>query len=142
MKVKIKTPDWKPLLYESHWACWFDFKAKEDIVINPWEMKLMDTGTVIEVPKWYVLQILPRSSTFKRYSLIQVNSTWIIDNDYCWNTDTIWFQYLNMWKEQVKIKAWTRIWQWVFLQVWIADFEVVDNMENKNRWGFGSTGEK
>jgi dUTP pyrophosphatase len=141
MKVRIKTSDNKPLFYETPWACGFDFKAKEDITIEPWEMKLIDTWTVVEVPKWYVLQVLPRSSIFKKYGLIQVNSVWIIDNDYCWNNDTIWFQYLNMWKETVKIEAGTRIGQWVFVQIWIAEFEVVDNFENENRWGFGSTGE-
>jgi dUTP pyrophosphatase len=143
MKVRIKTFDKKPLFYETEWACGFDFKAKTDVEILPWEMKLINTWTVIEIPKWYVLQVLPRSSTFKKHWLVQVNSVWIIDNDYCGDNDEIGFQYLNMWKETVKIEAGTRIGQWIFLQVWIAEFEVVESMwENKNRWGFWSTGIK
>jgi dUTP pyrophosphatase len=142
MKVKIKTLDNKPLFYETKWACGFDFKASVDIEISPWEMKLINTWTVVEVPKWYVLLVLPRSSIFKKYGLIQVNWVGVIDNDYCWDDDTIWFQYLNMWKEKVKIEAGTRIGQWLFVKVWIAEFEVVEKMENETRGWFGSTGER
>jgi deoxyuridine 5'-triphosphate nucleotidohydrolase len=142
MKVRIKTFDGEALFYESEGACWFDFKTKEEVIFEPWEFKLVDTGTVVEVPKWYVLQISPRSSTFKKHWLVQVNSVWIIDNDYCWENDTVKFAYLNISKEKVVIEVGTRIWQWVFLPVWIAEFEVVNVMWNKDRWGFGSTGVK
>jgi dUTP pyrophosphatase len=142
MKVRIKTFDNKPLFYETAWACAFDFKAKEEVIFEPWEFKLIDTWSVVETPKWYVLQVLPRSSTFKKFGLIQVNSVWIIDNDYCWNEDTIKFPFLNVSKEKVVIEAGTRIGQWVFVQVWIADFEVVDDLKNENRGGFGTTGVK
>jgi dUTPase len=41
------------------------------------------------------------------------------------------------------IEKGTRIWQWVFIKVEQADFEVVDSMwENATRWGFGTTGVK
>jgi dUTPase len=88
------------------------------------------------------LQTMPRSSTFKKHWLVQVNSVWVIDNDYCWDNDTIKFPYLNLSKERVVIEAGTKIWQWVFLPVWIAEFEVVETMWNKDRWGFGTTGVK
>lgn len=142
MKVRIKTFDWKPLSYETEWACWFDFRAKEEVVFEPWDFKLIETWAVVEIPKWYVLQTMPRSSTFKKHWLVQVNSVWVIDNDYCWDNDTIKFPYLNLSKERVVIEAGTKIWQWVFLPVWIAEFEVVETMWNKDRWGFGTTGVK
>lgn len=142
MKVRIKTNDNKPLFYESDWACGFDFKSIEDVTIEPWEFKMFETGTVVEIPKWYMMQIQARSSTFKKYWIMLVNWVWLIDNDYCWDNDTVKFAYINMRKEPVTIEAWTRIWQWVFVNVWIAEFELVDSMNNQNRWWFWSTGHK
>lgn len=140
MKVRIKTIDWEALNYETTWACAFDFKCVEDLVFEPWEFKLVETWTVVETPTWYVLQICPRSSTYKKHWLVQVNSVWIIDCDYCWNEDTVKFAYINMTKETVKIEKGTRIWQWMFLKVERAEFELVDDMgHNENRWGFWTT---
>ena len=143
MKVRIKTSNAEPLFYESAWAVWFDFKCTQDYNIQPGEFCLVETGTVVEIPQGYMLQIQPRSSTFKKHGLMQVNSVWIIDQDYCWDDDTIKFAYINMSKEIQTIEKWTRIGQWVFVQVAIAEFEVVETMwDNQSRGGFGTTGIK
>lgn len=140
MKVRIKTPDWQPLKYETSWACWFDFKCVEDLTFAPWEFKLVETWVVVEIPKWYFLQLVPRSSTFKKHWLIQVNWAWLVDQDYCGDTDTLKYPYLNISQTEQKIEAGTRIWQWIFIPCMIADFEVVETMwENKDRWWFWTT---
>jgi len=139
MKVKIKTFDNEPLFYETSWACGFDFKCAVEITLNPQEFKLVETWTVVEVPKWFVLLTLPRSSTFKKYWLIQVNSGWVIDCDYCWDNDTIKFPFLNMWKEPITLKVGERIGQWMFVKIETPEFENVSEMWNKNRWWFGTT---
>jgi len=141
MKVKIKTNNWEILNYETTWACAFDFKTSEDITFKPNDFKLVETGVVIKVPKGYVLQTQPRSSTFKKYKLIQTNSVGIIDQDYCWNNDTIKFPFLYLWKEELFIPKWTRIWQWMFTKIEKVDFEIVEDMWNTNRWGFWTTWE-
>ena len=142
MKVRIKTHDSKPLFYETEGACAFDFRAKEDVIIAPWKVGLVDTWTAIEIPRWYAMVVLPRSSTFKNFGLIQVNWVGIIDNDYCWNNDTTLFQYLNMTDKEAKIEAWTRIGQGMFVKIWLAEFELVDDLENKDRWWFWTTWNK
>lgn len=139
MKVRIKTFDGESLFYETSWACAFDFKAMEEVTFEPGEFKMIETWTVVEVPNWYVLQTQPRSSTFKKHWLMQVNSVWIIDQDYCWDNDTIKFPYINMTKEKVVIEAWTRIGQWMFVRIDRADFELVETMWNQDRGGFGTT---
>lgn len=139
MKVRIKTPDGEALFYETPWACWFDFKCVWEHIFEPGEFKLVETWTVVEVPEGYVLQIVPRSSTYKKHGLIQVNSVWIIDCDYSWDNDTIKFPYMNMsWQRQI-IEDGTRIWQWLFLKIEKAEFEVVESMGNKDRGGFWTT---
>lgn len=139
MEVKVKTIDWKPLFYETGGACWFDFKASSDYKIPPQTFILIETQVVVEVPEWYVLQIMPRSSTFKNYWLIQTNGVGIIDSDYSWNTDTIKFPYFNISNKTAIIKAGDRIGQWVFVKIERANFKVVDDMWSINRWWFGTT---
>lgn len=143
MKVRIKTIDNKPLFYETTGAVAFDFKCTQDYTFQPGEFHLVETGTVVEIPQWYMLQIQPRSSTFKKHGLMQVNSVWIIDQDYCGDEDTIKFAYMNMSKEVQTIQAGTRIGQWVFVKIEKADFQVVESMwDHASRWGFGTTGIK
>lgn len=139
MLVNIKTEEWVKLDYETKGACAFDFKAIQDYIIQPTEVCMVDTWTVIQVPEWYMLQCAARSSTFKKLWLLLVNSIGIIDNDYCGNNDTIKFQYLNMFDKAIEIKKWDRIWQWVFVKIEKAEFQYVDDMWTKDRWGFWTT---
>lgn len=140
MKVRIKSSDGLGVNYETKWAVAFDFRCTEDLVFEPGEFKLVETWLVVEIPEWYYLQTQPRSSTFKKHWLIQTNSVWIIDNDYCWDNDTIKFPYLNMsWKRQ-EIEAGSRIWQWIFIKFEKGEFELVETMwNNKDRGSFGTT---
>ncbi|QFR38975.1 dUTP diphosphatase [Candidatus Gracilibacteria bacterium 28_42_T64] len=142
MKVRIKTADGEALFYETAGACAFDFKASEEVIFEPGEFRLIETGTVVEIPAGYVLQTQPRSSTFKKHGLMQTNSVGIIDCDYCGDNDTIKFPYINMIKEKVIIEKGTRIGQGLFSKIERADFELVESMNNQDRGGFGTTGIK
>lgn len=140
MIVYIKTPDNLPLKYETPGACAFDFKSINEVTFEPREWKFIETGTVIATPPGYLLQIQPRSGTFKNFGLMQVNSVGIIDQDYCGDNDTIKFAYINMRDEAVTVPAGTRIGQGVFVKIERAEFEVIEKMEGANRGGFGTTG--
>ncbi len=142
MQVQIQNSSGKVLEYKTPGACAFDFESAEDVVFAPGEWKLLETGTVIATPEWYCLVTAPRSGTFKNYGLMQVNSIGIIDQDYCGETDTIKFPYINMRKEEVVIKKGERIWQGMFVKIEKPEFVLVDKMEGKNRGGFGTTGLK
>jgi dUTP pyrophosphatase len=73
---------------------------------------------------------------------MQTNSVGIIDQDYCGENDTIKFPFINMRKEPVTIEAGTRIGQGMFVKIERAEFEMVESMNNADRGGFGSTGQK
>ena len=139
MKVNIKSK--QKLNYESKMAVWFDFKSAEDYHIYPNTTCLIETWTVIEVPKGYSLNCYPRSSTYKKLWLILVNSVWIIDQDYCWENDTIKLCYMNMTDTIVDIRKGDRIWQWLFHKIEIAEFNYVKEMNSEDRGWFGSTWE-
>ena len=140
MKVRAKAP--YEAKYQTPGACAFDFQATETITINPGEFKLVDTGMVVETPIGYVLQTQPRSGTFKNLGIMQTNSVGIIDCDYCGDNDTIKFPFINMRKEPITIEAGTRIGQGMFVKIERAEFEMVESMNNADRGGFGSTGQK
>lgn len=143
MKVRIKTQDGNALFYETSGAVAFDFKCTQDYTFEPGDFHLVETGTVVEIPQGYMLQIQPRSSTFKKHGLMQVNGVGIIDQDYCGEEDSIKFAYMNMTNKTQHIEKGTRIWQGVFVKIEKAEFEVVEKMWNDNsRWGFGTTGIK
>lgn len=143
MKVRIKTQDGDALFYETSGAVAFDFKCTQDYTFEPGDFHLVETGTVVEIPQGYMLQIQPRSSTFKKHGLMQVNGVGIIDQDYCGEEDSIKFAYMNMTNKTQHIEKGTRIWQGVFVKIEKAEFEVVEKMGNDNsRWGFGTTGIK
>ncbi len=140
MKVRIKKNHNFPLEYKTQGACAFDLCASEDVTFAPGEWKLVETGTVVETPEGYMLMIAPRSSTFKNYGLMQVNSVGIIDQDYSGDNDTIKFAYINMRNESVTLQAGERIGQAMFVQIAKPEFEFVETMNNANRGGFGTTG--
>lgn len=142
MKVRIKSLDGKWVNYETPGACAFDFRCLNEEIFEPGDFKLVETGLVVETPKWYMLQTAPRSSTYKKHWLIQVNSVWIIDNDYCGDNDTIKFPYYNLSGKRQVLEAWTRIWQWVFVKIEKVEFELVECMDNCDRGWFGTTGVK
>lgn len=104
MQVRIKTSHPTAPEYKTPGACAFDFQASETVTFAPGEWKMIDTGTVVQTPAGFVLLTAPRSGTFKNYGLMQVNSVGIIDQDYCGNTDTVKFPYINMRKESVTIE--------------------------------------
>lgn len=137
-KVKIKsyyTPK-----YQTSWACAFDFEATENINIPPKWFGLIDTGMVVKVPEWTCLVTAPRSSLFKNYGLIQVNSIGIIDQDYCGDDDTIKFMFYNMRDTPCIITHGLRIGQGMFVKIEKPEFEIIENMQEENRGGFWSTG--
>lgn len=68
---------------------WIDLRAAEDIFIPVGESAMIPLGISMRLPDGYEAHVVPRSSTFNNYGLIQTNSYGVIDNSYCGNDD-IW----------------------------------------------------
>ena len=140
MIVRTKLPEWISLEYKTPGACAFDMPVSEEKTIAPGEYALVETGVVIATPPGYVLMLAPRSSTFKNFGLMFVNSFGIIDQDYCGDNDTIKCAVINMKKESITLQPGDRIAQAMFVPVERAEFEVVTSMNTSDRGGFGTTG--
>jgi dUTP pyrophosphatase len=138
--VRIKNASSKILEYKTSGAVGFDFEAANTVTIEPGKMGLIDTWVVVEIPLGYMMMLAPRSSTFKNYGLMMVNSVGIIDQDYCGETDTNKFAYINMTDAPVTVPAGERIGQGILVAIARAEFELVESMGNADRGGFGTTG--
>ena len=142
MKVSIKRIDKSLPLpdYQSPGAVAFDLYSRIDTVIKPKTLERLPTNVIIAIPDGYMLEIKDRSSTLKKKGLLV--STGYIDNDYCGEADEILLQVYNITENDVVIEKGERIGQGVFIKVDKSEWEEVDEMSNKSRGGFGSTGHK
>ena len=120
---------------------WIDLRAAEDVYLEPGEFKLINLGVSMKLPKGYEAYVVPRSSTFKNYGIIQTNSIGIIDNSYCSDKD-IWMMPVYTTRKTVMHKN-DRICQFRIMKHQpTIKFDEVEHLEGEERGGFGSTGKQ
>ncbi len=133
---------------------WIDLRLAEDTHLSQGEFKILSLGVRMQIPEGFEAHIVPRSSTFKNFKILQVNSQGVIDHSYSGEKDVWGFPALAM--EAVAIKKNTRICQFRIMPSQFATKEqkyhwlTCDGIElveeewlkgNENsRGGFGSTG--
>ena len=61
---------------------WIDLRAAEDVVLKKDEFRIISLGVSMKLPDGYEANIVPRSSTFKKWGIIQTNHMGVIDNSY------------------------------------------------------------
>lgn len=120
---------------------WIDLRIAEDVTLEAGEFKLIPLGVAMMLPKGYEALVVPRSSTFKKYGIIQANSVGLIDETYCGNNDEWHFPAYAT--RNISIPKNTRICQFRIIehQPSVGIVEVTE-LSEVNRGGFGSTGEK
>ena len=118
---------------------WIDLRAAENVALKAGEKAIVNLGVSMKLPDGYEAHIAPRSSTFKKWGIIQTNHLGIIDNSYSGNDDIWGMPVYAMTDTEIKIND--RICQFriVKKQPQIK-FTEVKFLEGTNRGGFGSTG--
>ena len=118
---------------------WIDLRASEDVELKAGEFKLIPLGVAMELPKGYEAHLVPRSSTFKNYGILQTNSCGIIDCSYCGDED-MWRMPVYATRDTV-IHQNDRICQFRIVENQPKiTFDEVESLGNADRGGFGSTG--
>ncbi len=79
IKIKYFTDKIDKLCCVAGKSDWIDLRAAEDAIMKKGEFKLISLGVAMELPEGYEAHIVPRSSTFKNFGVIQANSVGIID---------------------------------------------------------------
>ena len=120
---------------------WIDLRSMEEVELKAGDFKLIKLGIGMKLPCGYEAHIVPRSSTFKNFGIIQTNHQAVIDESYC-GDDDMWL-YPAYALRDTKILKNDRICQFriVKKQPEIT-FEEVKKLNNENRGGVGSTGTK
>ena len=118
---------------------WIDLRAAENVEMKKGEFKLIPLGIGMILPSGYEAHVVPRSSTFKNYGVIQTNHMGVIDNSYCGEKDQ-WFFPAYALRDTVINKN-DRICQFRIVEKQpTIEFKTTDNLKEISRGGHGSTG--
>ena len=141
IKIKYHTDEIEKLRYIDGKSDFIDLRAAEDVELKAGEFKLISLGISMELPKGYEAHIVPRSSTFKNFGIIQTNHQAVIDESYCGDND-IWKYPVYALRDTVIHKN-DRICQFRIMKHQpTIEFEEVSELGNEERSGFGSTGKQ
>ena len=141
IKIKYHTDEIEKLRYIDGKSDFIDLRSAEDVELKAGEFKLISLGVSMELPKGYEAHIVPRSSTFKTWGIIQTNSMGVIDESYQSDSD-VWKMPVYATRDTIIHKN-DRICQFrIEKHQPTIEFEEVEHLEGKERGGFGSTGVK
>lgn len=120
---------------------WVDLRAAETVTLKAGEFKLIPLGIGMKLPKGYEANIVPRSSTFKNFGIIQTNSFGVVDNSYSGDNDQWFFPAYAL--RDTTINKNDRICQFRINEIQPPiKFVEVDHLDEVDRGGCGSTGVK
>ena len=118
---------------------WIDLCAAEDVRMKAGEYRPISLGVSMQLPRGHEAHIAPRSSTFRRYGILMVNSVGVVDESYCGDGD-IWY-FLAYATRDTYIEKGSRICQFRILEkMRDVTLRTVEFLSNADRGGVGSTG--
>lgn len=138
-EIKIRYLPGAPRIEQVGWGSWIDLYTYEDVTLKAGQREYISMGVAMQLPQGYEAILAPRSSTFKRYGLLQSNSIGVIDSTYN-GDDDIWCMPVVATKD-IYIPKGTRICQFrIQKEQPKIHFITVSSLGNENRSGFGSSG--
>ena len=141
IKIKYFTDKIEKLTYIDGKSDWIDLRAAESVDLKKGEFKLIPLGVAMELPKGYEAHIVPRSSTFKNFGIIQTNHQGVIDSSYCGDNDEWKMPVYAMRDTHIEVND--RICQFRIMENQPKiQFEEVKALVGVDRGGFGTTGKQ
>ena len=141
IKIKYHSDAIDKLTYIDGKSDWIDLRVAEEVEFKAGEFKLINLGISMKLPEGYEAHVAPRSSTFKNFGLLQVNSIGIIDNSYSADED-IW-RWPALATRDTVVHVNDRICQFRIVKNQPKiEFMEVEHLDGPSRGGFGSTGIK
>lgn len=139
VKIKYLNDQIEKLEYIGGKSDWIDLRAAEDVSLKNGEYKLIPLGIAMQLPAGYEAHIIPRSSTFSKFGVIQANHMGLVDESYCGDNDQWYFPAIAL--KDTEIHAGDRICQFrIEKHQPSIKFEEVESLGNPDRGGLGSTG--
>ncbi len=141
IKIKYYDDSMERLDYIENKSDWIDLRVSEDVVMKKGEFRLIPLGVAMELPEGYEALVVPRSSTFRNFGIIQANSCGVIDESYCGDNDEWRFPAFAV--RDTQIHRGDRICQFRIIEHQPKiNFVEVTTLDNEDRGGFGTTGRK
>lgn len=141
IKIKYFSDKIEKLRYIDGKSDWIDLRASENVTLKKGEFKLIPLGVAMELPKGYEAHIVPRSSTYKNFGIIQVNHCGVIDGSYCGDNDMWRMPVIALRDTEIHVND--RICQFrIFKNQPAIKFDEVSHLEGEDRGGFGTTGKQ
>lgn len=138
IQVMYHNPDLIPINL-SEKGDWIDLRSAEEYHIYPNKFYLINLGISVKLPEGYEAHIVPRSSTFKTWGLIQTNGIGIIDNSYCGENDIWMIPVISTKITTINVND--RVCQFrIVKKMPKLTINTVDHLLDESRGGFGSTG--
>ena len=118
---------------------WIDLRSATNRAIQKGEFALIPLGVGAILPEGYEAHIVPRSSTYKNFGVIQTNHMGVVDESYNGDNDQWFFPAFALRDTVIRIND--RICQFrIEKKMPELEFVEVDYLLDKNRGGFGSSG--
>ncbi len=137
--IRYFTDEIEELTYIDGKSDWIDLRAAREVSLKKGEFALIPLGVAMKLPRGYEAHIVPRSSTYKNFGIIQTNSQGVIDESYCGDNDQ-WFMPALAMRDTV-IHVNDRICQFRIMEHQPAvSFHRVAKLNDPDRGGHGSTG--
>ena len=139
IRIKYFTDKIEKLTYIDGKSDWIDLRAADDLCLKKGDFALVPLGIAMELPQGYEAHVVPRSSTFKNFGVIQTNHMGVIDESYCGDNDQWFMPVLAVRDTEIHVND--RICQFRIIEHQpTISFEECDRLDGSDRGGFGSTG--
>ena len=139
IRIKYFHDDMEKLTYIDGKSDWIDLRAAEDVELKAGDFKLVPLGVAMELPKGYEAHVVPRSSTYKNFGIIQTNHMGVIDETYCGDNDQWFMPVIAMRDTEIHVND--RICQFRIMEHQPElIFEETEVLGHADRGGHGSTG--
>lgn len=139
IKIKYFTDKIEKLRYIDGKSDWIDLRCAEEIRLKKGEWKLIPLGVAMQLPEGYEAHIVPRSSTFKNFGIIQTNHCGVVDSSYCGDNDQWFMPVLAVRDTEIHVND--RICQFRIMENQPRiEFEEAEHLGASDRGGFGTTG--
>ena len=139
LKIKYHVKELEKLRYIDGKSDWIDLRVAENVCMKQGEYRLISMGISVEIPKGYEMLIVPRSSAYKNFGILQTNAMGVVDESFCGDNDIIHMPILAMRDTEIHIND--RIGQFRLMPHQPeVHFIEVDHLDNEDRGGFGTTG--
>lgn len=131
----------EPLRYVDGKSDWIDLRAAERVELKAGDFWMIRLGVAMKLPEGYEAHVVPRSSTFRTWGLIQTNGMGVIDASYCGDNDE-WRMPVYATRDTC-VEVNDRICQFRIMENQPRlSFEQVEHLAETDRGGFGSTGKR